>query len=142
MTHSLISAADELRDLPLADLRAAGHWQARYKLLMDWGKQIAPKPAIRTEANAVRGCETALWLSHAVQDGRHYFAVDGESRIIKGLAALLLAQVNGRTGPEIDAMDLTALVAGLGLTDHLSPSRNNGLRALISRLEALAALAC
>lgn len=139
MINSPLFTQDDLRSLQLADLRGAGHWQARYKLLMAWGGLISAKPAIRTEANAVRGCEAALWLVHLERDGRHYFAVDGESRIIKGLAALLLVQVNGCSRAEINAMDLPAQIAGLGLIDHLSPSRNNGLRALISRLEALLA---
>lgn len=127
---------DDLTDLHIATLVASRSWQAKYKLLMAWGNCIQVKPWMRCDERRVRGCDTALWLAHCAEGDRHWFAVDGESRIIKGLAALLMIQVNGRTTEAIAALDVAGLLAESGLDGHLSPSRANGFGALVKRIQA------
>lgn len=117
--------------LQLQRLASQRNWQDRYRELMRWSKSISAKPDIRTGSNLVRGCEAEAWLAHRQEGGRHYFALDSDSRVVKGLGALLLSQIDGRSAREIEAMDLKKLFVELGLEKHLSRSRSNGFRALL-----------
>lgn len=125
---------DDLSAISLAELQAAHSWQQQYKLIIQWGKLIAPKPELRIVDNVIRGCEVPVWLGHSVEQGRHYFALDAASSVIKGLAALLLVQVNSKTNSELTGLDLQRELRDLGLEKHLTPSRNNGLNAIIARI--------
>ena len=118
-------------------LMAVGSWQAKYKLLMSWGNSVNLKSWLRQDEYLVRGCDTALWLYGREVNGVCYFAADGESRIIKGLAALLLAQVDGLSRADILALDLAQNLTTFGLERHLAPSRSNGFAALVIRLQLL-----
>ena len=113
-------------------------WQAQYRLIIQWGGLIIPKPELRQENNQLKGCALSAWLAHACVAGQHRFAFDSDSRVLNGLAALILVQVQDKTTAEINAMDLVALLAELGLEKHVSASRNKGLRVLIERVQALA----
>ncbi|SHG04947.1 cysteine desulfurase / selenocysteine lyase [Microbulbifer donghaiensis] len=123
--------ADDLSTLQLEQLASQRNWQDRYRELMRWSKAISAKPAIRRPENLVRGCASDAWLVHAERGGRHYFALDSDSRVVKGLGALLLSQVDGRTAGQIRAQDLPRLFSELGLEKHLSQSRSNGFYALL-----------
>lgn len=125
---------DDLSALRVERLAAQRGWQDRYRELMRWSKSIAPKPAIRQPQYLVRGCESEAWLVHRQEDGNHFFAVDSDSRVVRGLAALLLSQVDGRSTEEIASLDLEGLFADLGLRQHLSQSRSNGFYALLAQV--------
>lgn len=125
---------DDIEDLAPADLTRAQGWQAKYKMLMSWGNRVQTKPWLRRDEQRVPGCETALWLAHQPVNGLHWFAVDGESRIVKGLAVLLLVHIQGQSTAAIQALDLAGLLRELGLEKHLSPSRSNGFNALVQRI--------
>lgn len=125
---------DDLSAISLAELQAAHSWQQQYKLIIHWGKLISPKPALRVADKVIRGCEVPVWLGHIVEQERHYFALDADSSVIKGLASLLLVLVNGKTSSELSGLDLQGELRGLGLEKHLTPSRNNGLNAIIARI--------
>lgn len=130
---------EEFSQASFAALQAAGHWQAKYRLILQWGKTVGAKPWLRQDEFLVRGCETSLWLHAEQREGCWHFVLDGDSRIVKGLAVLIL---NGLDGTGCDAAALSAVVPALaeaGVSQHLSPSRNNGVRALINRLQALCA---
>lgn len=127
---------DNLTTVDLAQLQTANHWQAQFRLLTQWGMLITHKPEIRVESNRVRGCEVAAWLTYKNNSAAEFtFYFDSDSRIIKGLAALLLAQINGRNKETIQALDLIHLLTRLGITKHLTPSRNNGFHALVMRIQ-------
>jgi len=126
--------------LPWERLLSARAWQQRYKILLTIAEQVPVDNAIREDANRVNGCESAAWLSHHCLDGKHFFAMDSDSRLVKGLAALLLSRLEGRTTTEIMALDLYAAFVDIGLEKHLSPSRVNGFNALKER--ALALVSC
>ena len=125
---------DDLSAISLAHLRAASGWQQQYKLIIQWGKLIAPKPALRIADNLIRGCEVPVWLAHVPEQGRDYFVFDADSSVIKGLVSLLLVQVNGKARTELIGLDLHRELRALGLEKHLTPSRNNGLNAIIARI--------
>ncbi|BFM10225.1 hypothetical protein R50072_03780 [Simiduia litorea] len=124
----------EFSNVDWVALSRARNWQAKYKMLMTWGNSLSVKPWLRQDEYLVRGCDTSLWLFSIERECRLYFAVDGDSRIIKGLAALLLAHVDGATKVDIVAMDLPHLLNRFQLDHHLAPSRNNGFAALVNRV--------
>ena len=128
---------DDLSSVNLSELIATNNWQAQYRLITQWGKLIQPKADLRIAKYLLQGCEVSAWLAHNSDNGVHYFAFDSDSRVINGLAVLLLSQVNGKTTAEIRVINFTHLLAEVGLEKHLTPSRNNGLRAIIARVESL-----
>ena len=130
---------DDLTQVSLPQLAAAANWQAQYRLITQWGKLVAAKPQIRLAANVIKGCELPVWLAHQLEAGRHQFAFDSDSRVINGLAVLLLAQVNGKSAADVAGLDLEAELRQLGLDKHLTPSRNNGFKAIIARIHQLLA---
>jgi cysteine desulfuration protein SufE len=130
---------DNLSAVNLAELMAATNWQQQYRLIIQWGKLIQSKPDIRLPANLIKGCELPVWLVHQQQGEQHFFAFDSDSSVMNGLAALLLVQANGQTAAQLRALDMAAALQALGLERHLTPSRNNGLKAIIARLQGCAA---
>jgi cysteine desulfuration protein SufE len=120
------------------EFEALPDWQARYKLIIDYARTLAPLPdAYRTEANQVRGCASTVWL-HAHSDGRlvHYLA-DSDAVIVRGLIALLLHVYSEHTPQEIlDAPP--AFIEELGLNTQLTTNRANGLSAMVRQLMAYA----
>lgn len=129
---------DDLGAVKLPELMAASNWQQQYKLIIQWGKLIRPKPDMRLPANLIKGCELPVWLVHERQGEQHYFAFDSDSSVMNGLAALLLVQLNGKTAAQIAAGNLVQSLRDLGLDKHLTPSRNNGFNRIIERALALA----
>jgi len=113
-------------------------WEQRARLLMQWGDLLVPlSDAERIEANRVQGCESQVWLL-AEQDGAHWqFRASSDARLLRGLLALLLARVNGLPASELAQLDLPDWFAQLGLARHLSPSRSNGLQAVLTRMQHL-----
>lgn len=119
---------------------AAQGWEARYRQLIQLAKQLPPlPPEARTEANAIHGCESQAWLL-AEQDpqGRWQLHCDSDARIVKGLMAVVLAALNNKTAADIAAFDMAAYFAQLQLLAHLSPSRGNGLRAVVDAIKTKA----
>lgn len=113
-------------------------WEQRARLLMQWGEQLAPlSDAERCEANRVQGCESQVWLL-AERDGAHWqFRAGSDARLLRGLLALLLVRVNGLAQAELAQLDLPGWFTQLGLARHLSPSRSNGLQAVLTRMQQL-----
>ncbi|GAA5317506.1 MAG: hypothetical protein AseanaTS_27110 [Candidatus Pelagadaptatus aseana] len=138
--RAVMAGADDLWSLDnlsvanLDDLRQQASWQKRYRQLTRWSQLLAAKPAIRIEANRVDGCESEVWMCHRQRDDKHQFLIDTDSRVIKGLAVLLLLFVNNKTAEDIAAIDFDEAFAQLGLEKYLSPSRANGFRALVDRV--------
>ena len=123
----------------LQAFQAIGSWEQRARLLMQWGERLPALPAAdQVEANLVQGCESLVWLVGHLQDGHWRFAASSEARLIRGLVALLLARVNGLSVAELQAVDLHDWFAQLGLSRQLSPSRSNGLNAVLNRMNELA----
>lgn len=125
---------DDLSSVSFFELRVTQNWQSQYRLITQWGKLINVKPELRRQDFLLRGCETQAWLAHAQSNGVHRFAFDSDSKVINGLAALLLSQVDNKTTAEIHAVDFSQLLVEAGLEKHLTPSRNNGLRAIVLKV--------
>ncbi|MBC3363386.1 SufE family protein [Pseudomonas sp. SWRI154] len=117
----------------------ASGWEQRARLLMQWGERLAPfSDEDRCDANLVSGCESQVWLLGRLNDGHWQFSASSDARLIRGLVALLLARVNGLTVEELRQVDLPGWFNQLGLSRQLSPSRSNGLNAVLKRMRELA----
>ncbi|MNM61794.1 Cysteine desulfuration protein SufE [compost metagenome] len=124
----------------LSSFEQAAGWEQRARLLMQWGERLAPlSEAEKTEANRVHGCESQVWLVAEQQDGQWRFKGASDARIIRGLLALLLIRVEGLSSTELQQLDLPGWFNQLGLGRQLSPSRSNGLNAVLQRMAQLAA---
>ncbi|KAF0806015.1 Fe-S metabolism associated domain-containing protein [Alcanivorax xiamenensis] len=130
--------AEDVRD----DLEFLGDWEERYRYIIDLGKQLPELPeSLRTEDRFVRGCQSQVWLVTDYDDseGRLYLAVDSDAIIVRGLAAIVLTALNRRSPEQIAAVDMDAFFQDIDLFGHLSPTRGNGLRAMVARIKQEAA---
>ncbi|MGY5650393.1 cysteine desulfurase sulfur acceptor subunit CsdE [Vibrio cincinnatiensis] len=110
-------------------------WEARYRQLIVWGKQLPVMPeSLKSEQVRVAGCESQVWLVSQEQEGVWHFCADSDARIVRGLIALLLAAFEGKTREQILSFDIEGYFSQLGLLAHLSPSRGNGLKAMADKI--------
>ncbi|MGS2718075.1 aminotransferase class V-fold PLP-dependent enzyme [Eionea flava] len=124
--------SDDLSHLCEQDLLDAPSWQKRFKVLVEWGKAITVKPSIRRPECEVRGCESQVWVKHCLIDDRHYFFIDSDANLVKGLSALLLLWFNGKTRETIQAINVEERCQTLGLEKYLSESRMNGFLSIVA----------
>lgn len=126
----------------LAQFASFRQWEDRYRQLILLGKRLPALPdRLKTAEIELSGCENRVWLGHQrLADGRLHFYGDSEGRIVRGLLAVLLSSVEGKTPAQIREMDLLALFDGLGLKDQLSASRSAGLQALADAVRRTATL--
>ena len=114
-------------------------WEDRYRHIIDLGRELPPLPeALHTEDRLVRGCQSQVWIDTRMLDGRLQLAVDSDAFIVKGLLGVILAAYNNKTPEEILAFDIDAYFEQLDLLSHLSPTRGNGLRAMVARIREIA----
>lgn len=131
------SLADIREDFALLD-----DWEDRYRYVIELGRKLPPFPEpLRTQANKVRGCASQVWLaSRFDQDAagsKHlHFEGDSDAHIVRGLIAILLAIHQDQTPSEILATDAQAVFAELGLAEHLTQQRSNGLASMVGRIRA------
>ncbi|MGY3933119.1 cysteine desulfuration protein SufE [Aeromonas encheleia] len=128
--------ADNLRQ----QFAAANGWENQYRLIIQLGKLL---PALPTEWQQeefrLKGCESQAWLkAEKSEDGCWHFACDSDARIVRGLIVIVLAALNHHSAETIQAFDMEAYFTELGLEKHLSPSRGNGLRAIVLAIRAQA----
>ena len=132
-----LSVVEDWSDIDWQTFAEVKSWQKKYKLLISWGSRINHKPQVRQDKFLVRGCESAVWLQYRKENDRHYFFIDSDSNIVKGLSALLLVWLNGKTTEEIERINIAERYQQLGLEKHLSPSRMNGFLALLKKAKEL-----
>lgn len=116
-------------------------WDDRYRYLIELGRTLEPlPPEAHTEANKVRGCASQVWIDHHVRDAAGErvidFRGDSDAHIVRGLVALTLTLFSGKTPQQILATDAAKVFAELGLSEHLTPQRSNGVRAMVERIKA------
>ena len=125
----------------IADFDLIDDWEERYRYLIELGRSLEPLPeAAHNETNKVRGCASQVWLETDVTptggEPVLTFRGDSDAHIVRGLVRLVLAQYSGRRASEILATDAQALFQRLGLIEHLTPQRSNGVRAMVERIKA------
>ncbi len=115
-------------------------WEDRYRFLIDMGRDLPAFPAHeKTESNIVHGCQSQVWMIAEPKDDNHIeFLADSDSTIVKGLIAILRSVYSGYTPREIIQFDVEGLLRNLGLDQHLSMGRRNGLAGMVTRIKTLA----
>ena len=122
------------------DFEFLDDWEDRYRYVIEQGKAMEPLPeALRVPATKVDGCASQVWLHSEIDDGTFRFDGASDAMIVSGLIAVLRKLYNGLTLAEVLAVDARAEMTRLGLNDHLSAQRSNGLRAMIERIRSVAA---
>ncbi|MEL6681519.1 MAG: SufE family protein [Pseudomonadota bacterium] len=117
-------------------------WEDRYRHVIDMGKAMPPlEDALRVPATKVDGCASQVWLVPQIKDGVFTFRGESDAMIVRGLIAVLLALYNGQKVEDVAKVDAAAELGRLGLNDHLSAQRSNGLRAMVERIRETAAAA-
>ncbi len=117
-----------------------GDWEERYRYIIELGKKLAPlEENERVEGNIVRGCQSQVWLVRDENEANKLrFRADSDAFIVKGLLALVLAAYDNRPSSDILAFDAKDFFHRLGLDQHLSPSRANGLHSIVQKIRAIA----
>ena len=134
---------NEAQDEVIAEFSDFDDWMDRYQLLIDLGNEQAPlDEKYKTDQNLIEGCQSRVWLQADEVDGRLVFQAESDALIVKGIIALLIKVLSGHTPDEILNADLY-FIDRIGLREHLSPTRSNGLLAMVKqmRMYALAFMA-
>lgn len=117
-------------------------WEDRYRHVIELGRDMAPMDGVlKVPTTKVEGCASQVWLHPRISDGMFDFDGDSDAMIVRGLIAILHALYSGVPVGQVGAIDAQAELARLGLHDHLSAQRSNGLRAMIARIRDIAARA-
>jgi len=128
-------SSDDIRDT----LGFFDTWEERYKYLIDLGKELPTlSDNLHTEERLVRGCQSQVWVDSWVEDDKVQLAVDSDAFIVKGLLGVVLSAYNNKTPQQILEFDIDAYFEELDLLRHLSPTRGNGLRAMVARIQDIA----
>ncbi len=116
-------------------------WEDRYRFLIDLGRKLPPLPDdARTEENRVHGCQSQVWLvADAKDDDTITFVADSDSTLVKGLIAVLRKMYSGQKARDVLSFDIEAFLERLGLNQHLSMSRRNGLFGMVKKIKTIAA---
>lgn len=113
-------------------------WMDRYQLLIDLGNEQAPlEERYKTDSNLIEGCQSRVWLQADLVDGKIIFRAESDALIVKGIIALLIEVLSGHTPDEILGADLS-FIETIGLKEHLSPTRSNGLVSMIKQMHLYA----
>lgn len=123
------------------DFQFLDDWEDRYMHVIDMGKSLPPLAnEDRTDANKVKGCASQVWLVTDHHSDRLIFRGDSDAHIVKGLVAIVLEIYSGRTRSEIVSLNANEILDKLGLSEHLSAQRANGLASMIGRIQAEATI--
>lgn len=116
-------------------------WEDRYRHVIELGKAMPPlAEAFKVPATKVSGCASQVWLVPHIDGGQFRFDGDSDAMIVRGLIAVLAALYNGLSLPQVGQVDAVAELGRLGLNDHLSAQRSNGVRAMVERIRMVAAV--
>ncbi len=127
-----------------SDFAILDDWEDRYRYLIELGRTLPPLPdELRTDANKVRGCASQVWLATSTKTvnghRRLNIVADSDAHIVRGLIAILLAIYDGQDVVDALSTEPDPIFAGLGLKEHLTPQRSNGLASMVARVRADAA---
>ena len=122
------------------DFELLDEWEDRYRHVIDMGRAMPPlDDALRVPATKVDGCASQVWLVPKIDGDRFTFTGESDAMIVQGLIAILIALYSGQTLSDVLAIDAGAELKRLGLDEHLSAQRSNGLRAMVERIRSVAA---
>lgn len=129
---------NEAQDEVIEEFSDFTDWMDKYQLLIDLGNEQKPlDDKYKTESNLIDGCQSRVWLQADYEDGKIYFTAESDALIVKGIIALLIRVLSGHTPQEILDADLY-FIERIDLKDHLSPTRSNGLLAMVKQIRMYA----
>lgn len=129
---------NELQDAVIEEFSDFDDWMDKYQMLIDLGNDLEPlDEKYKTEQNLIDGCQSRVWLQCDDVDGKLVFTADSDALIVKGIIALLVRVLSGQTPKDILDADLY-FIDRIGLREHLSPTRSNGLLAMIKQIKTYA----
>ena len=132
------STIDALQEEVIEEFSAFDDWMDKYQMLIDLGNTLPPLDAkYKVESNLIEGCQSRVWLQCDLVDGRLVFSADSDALITKGIIALLIRIVSGHTPQEILDTELY-FIDRIGLKEHLSPTRSNGLLSMVKQIKMYA----
>ncbi|MCF8359505.1 MAG: SufE family protein [Prolixibacteraceae bacterium] len=129
---------DEVQQGIINEFSAFDDWMDKYAYLIELGNELPPlDEKYKTDQNIIRGCQSQVWINAEYSEGKIEYRGESDALIVKGLVSLVLRVVNGRTPDEIINADFQFIDA-IGLKEHLSPTRSNGLLAMIKQIKLYA----
>ena len=129
---------NEIQDEIIEEFSAFDDWMDKYQMLIDLGNDLAPlDEQYKNNQNLIDGCQSRVWLQCDYADGKLHFQAESDALIVKGIIALLIRVLNDHTPQEILDADLY-FIEQIGLKDHLSPTRSNGLLAMVKQIRMYA----
>ena len=132
------SSINALQEEVIEEFSAFDDWMDKYQMLIDLGNTLPPLDAkYKVESNLIEGCQSRVWVQCDHEDGRLKLTADSDALIVKGIIALLIQVLSGHTPKEILEADLY-FIDRIGLREHLSPTRSNGLLAMVKQMRMYA----
>jgi cysteine desulfuration protein SufE len=129
---------NEIQDEIIEEFSGLDDWMDKYQLLIDLGNELTPlDERYKTEQNLIDGCQSRVWLQADLVDGLIHFTAESDALIVKGIVSLLIRVLSDHTPQEILDADLY-FIEEIGLKEHLSPTRSNGLVAMVKQIRAYA----
>ena len=126
---------DDIQNEIIAEFEMFGDWMERYEYIIDLGKNLPLiDESLKTEERLIKGCQSRVWLHAKLQDGQVIFTADSDAIITKGIIALLVRVLSGQTPEDIAQSDLY-FIDRIGLKEHLSPTRSNGLLSMVKQMK-------
>ena len=128
-------ANDKIQDAIIEEFAMFDDWLDKYDYIISLSDSLPEiDPAKRTDKYLIEGCQSRVWVSSELKDGKMFYSADSDAIITKGIIALLISVMNGRSPEEAAGIDLYFIDA-IGLGENLSPTRSNGLRAMIAQMK-------
>ena len=129
---------NEIQDEIIEEFSGFDDWMDKYQLLIDLGNEQEPlDDKYKTEQNLIDGCQSRVWLQADLVDGKIHFSAESDALIVKGIVALLIRVLSDQTPQDILDADLY-FIEQIGLKEHLSPTRSNGLLAMVKQIKMYA----
>lgn len=134
----MVQTINEIQDEIIAEFEDFDDWMDKYQMLIDLGNDLEPlAEQYKTEQNLIDGCQSRVWIQCDYAGGKLVFTAESDALIVKGIIALLIRVLSGHTPQEILDADLY-FIDRIGLKDHLSPTRSNGLLAMVKQIRVYA----
>lgn len=133
-----MNTINEIQDEIIEEFAMLDNWIDRYELLCDYGRALKGFPEEqRTKQNLIEGCQSQVWFTAALKDGRVIYQADSDAILVKGIVSLLLRVLSNQPAKDIANADLY-FIKQIGLQEHLSPTRSNGLAAMLHQMKLYA----
>ena len=132
------NAINDIQDEIIDEFSGFSDWMDKYSYIIEMGNSLPPiEERMKTPDNIIEGCQSRVWLNAEYADGKILFTADSDAIIVKGIISMLIRVLSGHTTAEILDADLY-FIDRIGLTEHLSPTRSNGLLAMVKQIKMYA----